>query len=208
MKTLLPILSILLLASCSSVYKSGQTPDDLYASKPKVEVTTKNYEKNTGKYNEDYADNEIRMSIRNPRWRTLDYHCDCDCTYHPYGYGYNYNYGYYYNPYYYPYPVYNNNASVKFVNPKNTTIRSTNLGAYSNTITTNTNNPKLGGSSKTITIRGYNNRNTEKKYSNTDTYSAPRSESRTYTPSNNSSSNSSSNSSTPSRGTSVPMPNR
>jgi hypothetical protein len=202
MKTLLVILSIAILASCSTTYKSGQTPDDLYYSKSRVIVEKEpedRYERR-----EDYTsqDRQIRMAINDRRWRNLDYDYDYDCRYSPYAYGYNY--GYYYNPFYYPYPVYS--VGVKYVNPKNTTIRTANLGAYGNTVTTYT--PTKGyGTVKTTTTRRYNNTNSQNNRNtnnDTRTYTETRSETRTYTPAPSSNTNSS----TPSRGTSVPMPSR
>jgi hypothetical protein len=208
MKTLLLILSIAALASCSTAYKSGQTPDDLYYSKSKVIVEKES--ENRYERREDYTseDRQIRMAIHDPRWRNLDYDYDYDCRYSPYAYGYNY--GYYYNPFYYPYPVYS--AGVKYVNPKNTTIRKANLGGYNNTVTTYT--PTKGyGTVKTTTTRRYNNSNTQNtRSSNNDapTYTETRSETRTYTPApSNNSSSSGSNSSTPSSsGTTVARPGR
>jgi hypothetical protein len=198
MKTLLLILSIALFASCSTTYKSGQTPDDVYYSKSKVIVNNEDrYEKQV--YN--YDDTRIRMSAYDPRWRNLDYEYDYDWRYNPYTYGYNY--GYYYNPYYYAYPVYS--CGTTYVNPKNTTIRKANLAAYNNTVTTYT--PTKGyGTVKTTNSRRYNNTNYEPSRNTNNeirTYAEPRSETRTYSPppSNN-------NSSTPSKGTSVPMPSR
>jgi hypothetical protein len=205
MKTLLLILSIATFASCSTAYKSGQTPDDLYYSKPKVAVEqTVREDRNAGRYEEDYQDRQIRMAIRNQRWRSLDYDNDYNCNYSPYNYGYNY--GYYYNPYYYPYPVYN--STVKFVNPKNTTIRTTNLGTYNNTVTTY--NSTKAGTIKTTTSRRYydsnNNTPTRRASSDNRTYT----ETRTYNPApSNSSSGSSSSSSAPqSTGTPVARPGR
>jgi hypothetical protein len=203
MKTLLLILFIATLASCSTAYKSGQTPDDLYYSKSKVIVEKESEDRYERR--EDYSsqDRQIRMAINDRRWRNLDYDYDYDCRYSPYVYGYNY--GYYYNPFYYPYPVYA--GGVKYVNPKNTTIRTSNLGGYSNTVTTYT--PTKGyGTVNTTTVRRYNSSNTQNTRStnnDTRTYTEPRSETRTYTPAP---SNSSSNSSTPAQGTSVPMPGR
>jgi hypothetical protein len=205
MKTLLLILSITTLASCSTAYKSGQTPDDLYYSKSKVFVEKES--ENRYERTEDYTsqDRQIRMAINDRRWRNLDYDYDYDCRYSPYAYGYNY--GYYYNPFYYPYPVYS--GGVKYVNPKNTTIRTANLGAYSNTVTTYT-PTKAYGTVKTIAIRGYNNTNTRStRNSNNEvrTYTEPRSETRTYSPSP-SNSNGSSSSSPSSSGSTVTRPSR
>jgi hypothetical protein len=201
MKTLLLILSVALFASCSTAYKSGQTPDDLYYSKPKViseEKVEKEVRDERTVYNSE--DRQIRMAIRDQRWRNLDYDYDYDYSYSPYKYGYNY--GYYYNPVYYPYPVYNNTCTVKYSNPKNTTIRTANLGGYNNTVTTYS-NTKLGGNVKTVTVRGYNNNQQPTRSTNTRTY-----ETRTYNPPAPSNNNSSSGSSAPASGTAVPMPSR
>ena len=202
MKILVYSLSILLFASCSTAYKSGQTPDDIYYSKPKTVIDNSNrYERKDNGYEE----RQIRMAARDYRWRSLDDRYDYNYRYSPYSYGYNY--GYYYNPYYCSYPVYANN--VVFVNPKNTTIRTTNLNAYNNTISTYT-ATKGAGNIRTTTVRGYNRSNNQtirNTNNDTRTYTEPRSETRTYSPSpSNNSSNS--NSSTPSQGTSVPMPAR
>lgn len=201
MKALLLILFIAFFASCSTAYKSGQTPDDLYYSKPKAITEEKverevTYDHNV--YNNE--DRQIRMAIRNQRWRTFDY--DYDYDYSPYKYGYNY--GYYYNPAYYPYPVYNNVCAVKYTNPKNTTIRTANLGGYNNTVTTYSNG-KLGNNVKTVTIRGFNNNQQPSRSTSTRTY-----ETRTYNPPAPSNNNSSSGSSSPApaSGTAVPMPGR
>jgi hypothetical protein len=202
MKTLLLILSIALFASCSSTYKSGQTPDDLYYSKPKVQVveSTTRYERNAGRFEENYEDKQIRMAIRNQRWRNLDYDNDYNCSYNPYTYGYNY--GYYYNPYYYPYPVYT--GGVKFVNPKNTTIRTTNLSNYNNTVTTYT-PTKANGTVRTVAARRYyDTDNAPTRSTNTSTNT----ETRTYSPAPSNSSSGSSNSGSSSGGTTVTRPGR
>ncbi len=199
MKTLLLILSIALFASCSTAYKSGQTPDDLYYSKPNTTNEIKNerevtYDQNM--YNDE--DRKIRMAIRNQRWRSFDY--DYDYSYSPYKYGLNY--GYYYNPAYYPYPVYSNYCNVKFTNPKNTTIRTTNLTGYNNTVTTYS-NTKFNNSLKQVSVRGFNTGKQPARNNNTRNY-----ESRTYNitaPSNNNSSN---GTTAPASGNAVSMPSR
>ena len=187
-------------ASCSTAYKSGQTPDDIYYAKGRTVVENTNRYEHVEKI---YEDRQIRMAAYDYRWRTLDDNYDYNYRYSPYSYGYNY--GYYYNPYYCSYPVYNNN--VVFVNPKNTTIRTTNLNSYNNTISTYTPN-KGTGYTRTTTVRGYNNNNTQTNR-NTD-YRTDNSNSRTYTPSSSSNNNSSSNSSsaTASTGTPVQRPSR
>ncbi len=203
MKNILLLLSVITLASCSAVYQSGQTPDDLYYSKPREMVV-----KNSNRYEKIdnvYEERQIRMAAYDYRWRSLDDRYDYNYAYNPYNYGYNY--GYYYNPYFLPYPVYGQSAV--FVNPKNTTIRKTNLASYSNTVSSYTTSKSLN-SSRTTSVRGYSN-------SNNNTYQTQRydtrtyNENRTYTPSNNNSSNNSGGggSSAPaSTGTSVARPPR
>src|ERR1700759_3711044 len=96
-RLLLIISCVAAISGCSTAYKTGQTPDDVYFSRGRGTVTpvvNSNYSK---------QDRDIVMSIRDPRYRTLDYAYD-DYSYSPYSYGYNYDY--YYNPVYYPYPVY------------------------------------------------------------------------------------------------------
>ncbi len=193
----LPLLFfIAFLASCSTAYKTGQTPDDLYYSKGKT-VVTDSYVHNS--YSTE--DHRIRMAAYDWRWRNLDDRYDYNCSYSPYNYGYNY--GYYYNPYYYPYPVYS--PGIKYINPKNTVIRTTNLNSYNTTQTVYTPS-KSNGATRTITIRGYNTRNDNSRSTDNST--------RTYTPSannsssNNSSTNSNSNSGSSSSGTTITRPAR
>ena len=199
MKNILLLCSIVFFASCSAVYKSGQTPDDLYYSNPKVVV------ENTDRYeirDNVYEERQIRMAAIDYRWRMLDDRYDFNYSYNPYAYGYNY--GYYYNPYFYPYPFFGQSAV--FVNPKNTTIRKTNLASYSNTVSGYTPS-KSSNSSRVISVRGYNNSNNQTYRNNTydtRTYN----ENRSYTPSTNNS-NSGGNSGAPaSTGSSVPRPPR
>jgi hypothetical protein len=198
MKTILLILSIATVASCSTAYKSGQTPDDLYYSKPKI-VTESNVEREVSneRNTTKIEDRQIRMAIRDQRWRNLNYDYDYDYSYSPYKYGYNY--GYYYNPNYYPYPVYNNTCNVKYSNPKNTTIRTANLGGYNNTVTTYS-NTKFNNNVKTIKVRGFNTNNNQSNNNNR-SY-----DTRTYSPPAQSSGSGSS--SAPANGNAVPMPGR
>ena len=112
-----------ILTSCSSTYRTGQTPDDVYYSPARP--VEENYQVRTyEKPRPEYNDRTIRMAIYDPRWRY--WNDDYDAYYSPYYYGYNY--GYYYNPYYYSYPVYYGNVTIR--NPKNTTPRMTYLGGY------------------------------------------------------------------------------
>ena len=202
MKNFLFLCSVVFFASCSTVYKSGQTPDDLYYSKPKAVVeNTNRYEK----LDNVYEERQIRMAAYDYRWRSLDNRYDYNYSYNPYLYGYNY--GYYYNPYYCAYPVYGQSAV--FVNPKNSTIRTTNLTSYNNTFSGYAPS-KNSGSTRIIIVRGYNNSNNQTNRNSTydtRTYN----ENRSYTPSSNSnnSNNSGNSSSAPaSTGSSVRRPAR
>ena len=196
MKNILLLCSIVFFASCSAVYKSGQTPDDLYYSNPKVVVVnTDRYERQDNVYEE----RQIRMAAIDYRWRMLDDRYDFNYSYNPYAYGYNY--GYYYNPYFYPYPFFGQSAV--FVNPKNTTIRKTNLASYSNTVSGYTPS-KSSNNSRTISVRGYNNSNNQ-TYRNNSYDTRTYNENRSYTPSSNSNSNRGNGNSAPaSSGSSVP----
>src|SRR5689334_21965316 len=112
--------SILLLAfsvsltaftGCSTAYKTGQTPDDVYysAAKPQDEEVRKEEQKEekTYTYNEDYYDDRyLRMKVHNrTRWSDLDdwYNYDkYSYTYYNYWGSYNNPYSswnFYYNPY-------------------------------------------------------------------------------------------------------------
>lgn len=212
------------LASCSTAYKSGQTPDDVYYSPARQEVTTHRVEQNNDDdyYSTDYEDRNIRMAVRDYRWRSLDDMYDCNYAYNPYYYGYNY--GYYYNPYYYNYPVYI--PGYVIVNPKNTAPRTTNLGSYNNTATS-TSSPKTGQTQWIQTRPVYNNSNsTYNRRVLTPTYSpgtrssatpssstrrtGEENNTRTYSPSSSSgsSSGSSSSGSSSGSGSSVTRPGR
>ena len=123
-KFLLFALSVAAFSSCSSSYKSGQTPDDVYYSPAKFVNENQNNLRNEAQ-KEDRDEREIRMKIRNRRWSDFDednnyynspYHyCTCNCS----------NYGYYYNPYYHSWPVYTYS-----VTPANHSPRMVNLRSY------------------------------------------------------------------------------
>jgi hypothetical protein len=152
----LPILLAgFLFASCSSVYKSGQTPDDVYYSPTRTVVKTE--EKQDEKVEDKTADSEdqyLKMKVRNRyRWTSIDdydywndtryNHCNCQCNN-------SFGYGYYYNPYTpirtswsNPYVVFGGTRNIK------TSTSSSNVKAYTNTVYNNTNtgsNPKTGSS--------------------------------------------------------------
>ena len=122
-KILLLSLSVAAFSSCSTAYKSGQTPDDVYYSPVKpVEEKQNNDRKEVN--NQPQKDFELSMRVRDYRWRDFD--DDYNYRNSPYNYCYCQckNSGYYYNPAYHPWPVYTPQV------PVNTTPRMVNLNAY------------------------------------------------------------------------------
>lgn len=207
------------ISSCSTAYKSGQTPDDVYFSPVRAvdERETKEEVRRTDNRTDSYEEREIRMATRDRRWRDINDEYDYTYRYDPYRYGYNY--GYYYNPYYYNRPVFLPGYTI--VNPKNTTPRSTNLGSYKNPTLVVANN-KTGETRWVPANRSYNNSNNSGSFirrvitpaattnsgSNRNNTNYENNNTRTYTPSNNSSNSSSSGSSSGSSGAPVSRPVR
>lgn len=170
---LLLAFSVLALASCTTAYKTGQTPDDVYysAARPQKESDDR-YEKEERRYaydDEYYDDRYLRMKIRNRyRWNDLDdwYFTD------RYSIGYNYYYGSFNNPYnrwnyyYNPFCCCLNKYNYVFVNPKTPAAqpavkRPFNLASYTNTAYNNNNSGMLKTSPKITTTKPvYNNTNT------------------------------------------------
>jgi len=129
-KTLLLVLSVAAFSSCSTAYKSGQTPDDVYYSPVRVVDEKQNDDReNRDRTNyEPAVDYEITMGIRDRRWR--DFRDDYDYRNSPYNYiSCNcMNHGYYYNPFYYPWAIYTGKPI--YSKPVNTTPRMVNLNTY------------------------------------------------------------------------------
>ena len=200
-KILLIAISAATISSCSTTYRSGQTPDDVYYSPKRVieEDDTQDTRREEPRKSY-YQDREIRMAVYDRRWR--DFNDEFDYKYDPYHYGYSY--GYYYNPYYCHYPVYLVNVPV--VNPKNTVPRMTNLGSYNNTGYV-VPNVKSSNGTWINSTRPYNNSNSSSSLirrilttttTNTSNSSSSRDNStRSYSPSSSSSSGSSGRSGTP-----------
>lgn len=217
---LIALFAAVIFSSCSTAYKTGQTPDDVYYS-PVSERVVKTEKRQKVEESFDPEQRQIRMQAYDTRWRNLDERYDYDSRYNPYTYGYNY--GYYYNPYYYNYPVYSNSYSSNyvFVNPKNSAPRMTNLSSYNNTNVSSSINPKTGEVFTTNTYRKYNNSNTNENgritilptYNNNNNNNS-NNNTRTYNPSSSSStstsssSSSSSSSSGNSGGTTIPRNGR
>ena len=202
-KTLLLALSVAAISSCSTAYKTGQTPDDVYYSPVRVvEVKEKqNDDRNQVRHQKQEDDYEITMGIRDYRWR--DFRDDYSYSYSPYNYATcnTYNYGYYYNPYYYPWAIYT--SKLTYQAPVNTTPRMVNLNAY------NGYNRRVASGKTTGTVTWanpstqYNNSNRSSNRSEAREYIVPRNnnsssqtnDTRTYTPSSNNSSNNNNSSS-------------
>jgi hypothetical protein len=212
------------LSSCTTAYKTGQTPDDVYFSpaKPQDEYVRVKDQQEEYRYDDNYYDDRyLRMKVQNrTRWDYLDDWY----AYDRYSYRYNYYYGSYYNPYtswnYYNNPYCSNNVIV--YHPGTVSVaqnvpkpRAFNLAGYTRTTYNNANSNIRMNSYKPGTIGRpvYNNRNSNSNsFSNTvkqiftggnnnsnSNSSAPN---RTYTPSSSSSSSSSSGSSSGSSGSS------
>jgi len=198
------ILSAVVFSSCSTAYRSGQTPDDVYYSPVRVQKEDDDREEQREQArNSNAVDYEITMGIRDRRWRDFreDYEYQnspykftvCNCM----------NGGYYYNPYYYPWAIYTTNVA-----PVNTTPRMVNLNAYKGY------NARVasGKTSGTVTWANpvqYNNSNRSSAPSEgrrvilpTRTTESSSNNTRTYSPSSNNSRNSSNSSSNNNSGSS------
>jgi len=125
-KILLFALSVAAFSSCSTAYKTGQTPDDVYYSPVKVVEQRKETKREEPRYQKTNNDYEITMGIRDRRWR--DFRDDYDFDNSPYNYCFSNNTGYYYNPYYYPWAIYTVTPTYK--TPVNSTPRMVNLNTY------------------------------------------------------------------------------
>jgi uncharacterized membrane protein YgcG len=210
-KILLFALSAAVFSSCSTAYKSGQTPDDVYYSPERpIEVRTEN-DRDQVRYKQP-VDYEITMSIRDYRWR--DFREDYNYENSPYNYTCTkYNYGYYYNPYYYPWAIYT--GKVTYSKPVNTTPRMVSLNSY----TGYNSRVAAGKTSGMITWSNpsyqYNNSNRSSSRTESRRFILPSinssssNETRTYSPSSNSgSSRGSSSGGSGSSGGSVSRPGR
>jgi uncharacterized membrane protein YgcG len=212
---LLVALTAAVLSSCTTAYRSGQTPDDVYFSpaRPQDEYVQVNDDDDKYRYDDEYYDDRyLRMKVHNrTRWEYLN-----DWYYYDrYSYRYNYYYGSYYNPYtswnyyYNPYcpnyvVVYNPKvqpATVSVTKPRNFS-----LSGYTNTNLNNRNSAvKVApATTKSAGRPVYNNSNSSglsntlnkifsgSNNSNNSSYSPP---TRSYTPSSSGNSGSSGSSS-------------
>ena len=212
MKTTILLLSLSAAAfsSCTTAYKSGQTPDDVYYSPVRVTENDNDSRQEEKRY-EPARDYEITMGIRDYRWRNFSN--DYDYDYSPYHYACNnYHYGYYYNPHYYPWAIYTGKAT--YSRPVNTTPRMVNLNAY-NGYNSNVANTKTNSNTWVNPATRYNNSNSGRDRSrvilhpssNSNSNSGSSNNTRTYTPSSSSGSSGSSSSGNSNSG-SVSRPGR
>lgn len=149
---LLLALSAIVFSNCTTAYKTGQTPDDVYYSptQPQDEyVRTNNQDDQNNRGDDYYDDRYLRMKVHNHnQWSELDdwyyYNNRYDNSYYnfncfnnpwsPYAY-----WNYYYNPYYGNYVIVNSKSIATYNKP-----RMTNLNVFNNNMLTNNNytNPK------------------------------------------------------------------
>ena len=172
LQILLLAFSAAALGSCSTSYKSGQTPDDVYYSPARPQDEYVRVEQNDDRqyrYDDEYYDDRyLRMKVQNrSRWSELN-----DWYYYDrYSYSHNYYYGTYNNPYnswnYYYNPYCHNNVVV--VNPKgavsqNTYVKPRNFSLSGYTNNTYNNSNIITATSKTprpgISRPVFNNANT------------------------------------------------
>ncbi len=153
---LLAVISIIAFGSCTTAYKTGQTPDDVYFSPATPEdkyVRTERRDNRRYEGSDEYYDDRfLRMRVRDRyRWSELD-----DWYYHGNRFSYTYfpQFGFYNNPWS-PYSYWNNFYNpyyhgVIIVSPSSPVYskpRTFNLNAYNNNALTNNNykNPKASG---------------------------------------------------------------
>ena len=102
MKSALPFLTLIVaLASCTTAYKSAQTPDDVYFSPARPHAEQNEYVQSDDRgdryrYDEQSDDDRyLRMKVHNRRtWSNLDYYYS-----DPFAYNYYNPYNNYYSPY-------------------------------------------------------------------------------------------------------------
>jgi hypothetical protein len=169
LQILLLAVTVAALSSCTTSYKTGQTPDDVYFSPARQQdeyVQTENKDDRRYQSREEYYDDRyLRMRVSNrQRWSELDDY---------YYYGNRYDYSYYnnynwnnpwspcsywnshYNPYYQSYVIVTPRSPV-FNHPRNV-----NLNTYNNNMLTNNHytNPTHPGFSISTPVGSSNGNN-------------------------------------------------
>ncbi|MBA3674700.1 MAG: hypothetical protein H0W75_07045 [Chitinophagaceae bacterium] len=152
MKTNFLLFAIIIatISSCSTSYKTGQTPDDVYYSPARYDYDSVRTERRDNTVYDNSEDREIRRRVYNRRNRRYD--DTYERSNYPYG---NNNYPYGNN---YP-PVYTN---PKYGTTPNTSQpRKTNLGGYSTTTATDSVSYRSGkpGSTGSTPLRTFGNSN-------------------------------------------------
>ncbi len=154
-KLLLIALSVASFSSCTTTYKNGQTPDDVYYSPVRPVEREQNNKQDDDQ--DDANDWSIRMGVRDYRWRNLDWDNDYRYNNYPYASSIYYNNHYFNNHYYYGTPV-----NYKSYRPVRSTPRTVNLNAYPRNTNSTSSNPKTGAP-----VRVYNNSNGKSGLGNT-----------------------------------------
>jgi uncharacterized membrane protein YgcG len=162
---LLLVLSAAILGSCTSAYKTGQTPDDVYYSPERYQDKYVNVkEDDNDRYQGDtYDDQYLRMKVHNRvMWSGLDdpYFYSPGYSYIPYYNWYNSwnpytSWNYYYNPYYPP-VMYTPKTVIAYNHPRIFNLNSYSPQSTNSTFTKgglNNNNYNYGG--KPVRIVGY-----------------------------------------------------
>ena len=211
--------SILLLAltaaafsSCTTAYKTGQTPDDVYYSPVRSQDEYVRVEKKEDQYyrgsDDYYQDRFLRMRMLDRyRWSALDdYYFNNTYAYNAYGNYYNWNnpwnsyyaWNSYYNPYYSGIPCYSGAIIIK--NPKTYTPPSRALVFNPNSYSNGSNDNRPIGSRSLS--NSYNNNNSSRynnSNSNSNKSSLGESVRKVFSNSNSNSNYNSNNNSTPTR---------
>lgn len=174
------LIGIAALSSCSTAYRTGQTPDDVYYSPARggaaaAYATTDQRRDGRGSYQArgndyySYDDRWLRMRVSNRyRWSAFDDYDWNDWRYNTWSYNYYNPYGWnnYWNSYYSWNSWYNPYCGgIIVVNPKTnpnvyTKVRNFSLNSYTNTNYNNANSPAAKGLRLGTNNRGYNNSNT------------------------------------------------
>jgi len=171
--SILPLaLFVIIFSNCTTAYKSGQTPDDVYFSptRPEEEHVKKETREDQHATYEDYEDHYLRMKVRNRyRWNDLDdpyyyrktysynYYscCQCQNSWTPYAY-----WNYYYNPYYRN--IGSNPKAIVYSAPRKVNLATYNpQPAVSNTKTYTSPRNATGSTNNTYTAPRNNTRSNE-----------------------------------------------
>lgn len=158
-KFLLLIVTVAALSSCTSSYKSSQTPDDVYFSPTRAQeeyVRTESKKEPRYRSDEYYDDRFLRMKVNNRnRWNEFNEWYGYERYSSAYNFSYNdfYNpytsWNHFYNPYFYsPVVIYRNTSA--FNRP-----RFFNMNTYNQVTTTNKGNNNMMRNNQTRYNNGY-----------------------------------------------------